>query len=41
MGNELRVVSVKAHQTEEQTQKHDLESVNDRRPYLSDLGRTG
>jgi len=28
MGNELRVVSVKAQQTEEPTQTHDLESVD-------------
>jgi len=41
LGNELRIASVKARHTEEQTQKNEQERSNDRRTYLIDLGRTG
>ena len=41
LGNELRIASVSARQTEEQTLKHDQDRAKDRRDYLIDLGRTG
>ena len=41
LGNELRIASVSARQTEEQTIKHDQDRAKDRREYLIDLGRTG
>jgi len=41
LGTELRIASVKARHTKEQTQKHEQERSNDRRTYLIDLGRTG